>query len=103
MSKTSSEGTRGKKDLLSKYLENNPEIKINTMNFRPGMKEIEAIKAKIADVHILEDAEQVIVIPLKDNMKDYDKISIENTKINSESIKKASKASGKSKEDEATK
>ena len=79
MSKTSNEGTKGEKDLLSEYIKNNPDLKINTMNFKPGVKEIEAIKAKISDIKVLADEENIIEIALKDNMKTYDSIPVEKT------------------------
>ena len=73
------------------------------MNFRPGIKEIEATKARISDIKVLEDAELVMEIPLRENMKEYDRIKVENSKVSAESLKKAKKATTSKKEIEEEK
>ena len=90
MSKTSSESTRTKTDLLSEYPE---KVDVNALLFKPEERELEATKAKKVELDVLFNSENVLTIALKDNMKEYDKIPVERKQSVSKTNKTTKKKS----------
>ena len=100
MSETSSEGARVKKDLLKGYQVK--DLGINAILFKPEERELEATKAKKANLDILFDSENVLTIALKDNLKEYDKIPVEK-KQSSSRVAKTTRKKAVAKEDKEEK
>ncbi len=99
---TSNEGSRKKKDLLSKYPYKG--VGPRCLKFVPGERQIEANKGSIGiiDISTLMDSSNIMTVPVVGNIVEYDKIPVEKGSAKKKSTTKSKENSKSSKEKTAT-